>query len=194
MVVTYTNRKGRTYYLFQGVTKTGKTHYYFARKIKSEPVEKIPDGYKISESVNGIVSLVKDRPILLRQDEIDLVKREIARHPSGRDFKIRAKHDRIIIYERSGPDVKGLVGILDQSGLLLPGLENRIQEQLEQSSQYEAVMQFILADRKQDTFRAQRWCYLGGINDWIDIEYGTLNDQVPKLIPYLGTEAFFDLY
>ncbi len=56
MPITYTNRKGFTYYLCRGVTKTGKPRYYFAREPKDEPVEQIPDGYTISESVNGIVS------------------------------------------------------------------------------------------------------------------------------------------
>jgi len=39
MPVTYTNRKGHTYYLCQGVTKTGKSRYYFAREPRGEPVE-----------------------------------------------------------------------------------------------------------------------------------------------------------
>ena len=121
MQVTYTNRKGRTYFLCKGTTKTGKVRYYFARELKGEPVEKIPEGYKISESVNGIVSLVKDRPRLILQDEIALIEGEIARHPKGRNYKTHAKHDRIIIYEMSGPDAEGLAGILERSGLLLLG-------------------------------------------------------------------------
>lgn len=60
MPVTYTNRKGLTYYLCRGTTKTGKPRYYFAREVKDEPLEEIPAGYKIKESVNRIVSLVKD--------------------------------------------------------------------------------------------------------------------------------------
>ena len=69
MPITYTNRKGVTYYLCRGVTKTSKPRYYFAREPKSEPVEQIPEGFKISESVNGIVSLVRDRPALIQPEE-----------------------------------------------------------------------------------------------------------------------------
>ncbi len=61
MTVTYTNRKGRKYYLHRGVTKTGKPRYYFSRKEKGELVDEIPTGYEINESVNGIVSLAKLR-------------------------------------------------------------------------------------------------------------------------------------
>ena len=66
MPVTYTNWRGVTYYLCRGVTKTGKPRYYFARQPKGEPVEEIPEGWKISESVNGVVSLMKDRPAQIR--------------------------------------------------------------------------------------------------------------------------------
>ena len=57
MNVTYTNRKGYTYYLCRGTTKTGKPRYYFAREPKGDPVEQIPEGYEIRESVNGILVL-----------------------------------------------------------------------------------------------------------------------------------------
>jgi hypothetical protein len=70
MPVTYTNRKGRTYYLCQGKTKTGKPRYYFAREPRDGSPGRIPDGYRISESVNGIVSLVKDGPPLILPEEI----------------------------------------------------------------------------------------------------------------------------
>jgi len=61
--------KGFTYILNKGVTKTGKPRYYFSRELKDESVEKIPKGYKIQESVNGIVSLVKERPQLILAEE-----------------------------------------------------------------------------------------------------------------------------
>ena len=64
MPVSYTNRKGQTYTLYRGQTKTGKPRYYFGRadQGQGEPVTELPPGFTISESVNGVVSLVKDRP------------------------------------------------------------------------------------------------------------------------------------
>ncbi|OLE34930.1 MAG: hypothetical protein AUG45_03005 [Ktedonobacter sp. 13_1_20CM_3_54_15] len=63
MPVSYTNRKGVTYTLYRGQTRTGKPRYYFGLPAHSqgEPVMEIPPGFTISESVNGVVSLVKDR-------------------------------------------------------------------------------------------------------------------------------------
>jgi len=64
MPVSYTNRKGVTYTLYRGQTKTDKPRYYFGRpdQGQSEPVTELPPGFTISESVNGVVSLVKDHP------------------------------------------------------------------------------------------------------------------------------------
>jgi hypothetical protein len=57
MSIQYTNQHGITYYLCRGTTKTGKPRYCFAREPKGEPVAQIPPGYRITESVNGVVSL-----------------------------------------------------------------------------------------------------------------------------------------
>ena len=72
MPINYTNRKGQTYTLYRGQTKSGKPRYYFGREGQSqgEEVTEIPAGYTISESVNGVVSLVKDkdRPSLIQPE------------------------------------------------------------------------------------------------------------------------------
>jgi len=80
MLVTYTNRKNVTYKLYRGTTKTGKPRYFFAKEsAKGTPCETVPHGYEISESPNGIVSLVKSRPKLIRKDEVDIVQKLIER-------------------------------------------------------------------------------------------------------------------
>jgi hypothetical protein len=58
-------------------------------------------------------------------------------------------------------------------------------------------MRFILyqSDANRRTFGVQRMCYLGSVDDWIDIGYtGPTAELARQLIPKLGTEQFFDLY
>lgn len=88
MPVTYTNRKGFTYLLNKGVTKTGKPCYYFACEQKNEVVEHIPQGYQIEESVNGIVSRVKERPRLILPKESASVEAALKRHPKARNYRV----------------------------------------------------------------------------------------------------------
>jgi hypothetical protein len=195
MPVTYTNRKGKTYYLCQGTTKTGKPRYYFAREPKGEPVEEVPEGWEISESVNGIVSLAKKRPAQILPEEIAAVEAAVKRHPKSRNYRVNVKHDRIEIYESTGPDADMLIPMLRKAGMPISGREGELHDFLGQSAQFTPVMRFILFDTETRSFGAQRWCYRGSIDDWIDLSTsGTLEQMARRLIPTLGTDRFFELF
>jgi len=193
MPVMYTNRKGKTYFLCKGTTKMGKHRYYFAGEQKGEPVEEIPEGYKISESVNGNVSLAKDRPSLIRTQDVTAVEAEIKRHPKKRRYQVSSKHDRIDVYEMVGPDAESLAEIFGDFFPVSRSIE-QVQTFLESHSQYRVEMRFILADQENHTFRAQRWCYFGSVDDWIDIDYGSIDHLAKELIPLLGTDELFNRY
>jgi hypothetical protein len=195
MPITYTNRKGVTYYLCQGVTKTGKPRYYFAREPKGEPVEQIPEGFKISESVNGIVSLARDRPALIRPEEVATVEAAVGRHPKSNKYRVNVKHNRIEVYEQVGPDAGELAAALAQEGFGISALADRLRPTMERRAQFTPVLRFILADAEQRTFRVERWCYLGSIDDWIDVgPMGPVDRLARHWIPRLGTDRFFELF
>ncbi|HLF03565.1 MAG TPA: hypothetical protein VI547_16385, partial [Anaerolineales bacterium] len=131
MPITYANRKGRTYYLCQGVTKTGKPRYYFTAKADGNLVDKIPEGCTIHESVNGIVSLVKKRPMLLLEKEIHAVEIAIKKHPKAKNYRLSVKADRIELYEHVGPNLTDLFTEFEKDGPLIPdaSMAQRLQEE-----------------------------------------------------------------
>ncbi len=92
MPITYTNRKGRMYYLCLGKTKTGT------------PAEALPAGYEIRESVNGIVSLSKSQPMLLSDEDIRVVKTALQAHPKTQRYRLDVRPTMLVIYEHVGPD------------------------------------------------------------------------------------------
>ena len=195
MNITYTNRKGATYYLCQGTTKTGKPRYYFAREPKDEPVLEIPHGYEIRESVNGIVSLARERPRLIRPEEEAAVTSAIQQHPKPGDYRVDIKGKRIVIYERVGADIDDLSPILRMFGGITPAKRASLQQVLDRGARFSPVMRFTLLEAQDRTFGAERWCYLGSIDDWIHVgNTGPVRRLARQLIPRLGTEAFFDLY
>ncbi|NCP15635.1 hypothetical protein GW866_01125 [bacterium] len=195
MPITYTNRKGFTYFLCKGTTKTGKARYYFAREQKGEPVAEIPPGYEIEESVNGIVSLVKARPRLIPAEEAASVEAALQRHPKGRNYRLAVKHDRIVIYEGVGPDIEGLKALSVMMGMAQETFEDRLRVEMESYTQFTAVMQFILDDPERREYHAERWCYRGSIDDWIYAGHSGKIDQLARtLIPTLGTDDFYELY
>jgi hypothetical protein len=195
MPVTYTRRKGLTYTLCQGTTKMGKPRYYFAREPKDQVLAQLPAGYTISESVNGIVSLVKDRPPQLHASEIATIEAQLHKHPKSRNYRLGVKSDRMEIYELVGPDPQTLIAALRRESVLSPGMAERLQAERDRYGQFTPVLRIILADPERRTFRAERMCWLGSIDDWIDVEpHGPIEKVVRALIPKLGTDAFFELH
>jgi hypothetical protein len=200
MTVSYTSRKGLTYTLYKGQTKSGKPRYYFGRTGQSqgEPVTELPPGYTISESVNGIVSLVKDRPASIQPEELAAVEAALKEHPDARSYRATAKHNMIEIYEQVGPHYDTLVKELNIPGLSLkPGLAEDLRSLEERHAQYAPVLRFTLHDPAQRHFSVKRWCYRGSIDGWLELRetgLGPVAELARKLIPTLGTYKFFDLW
>jgi hypothetical protein len=195
MPVTYTNRKGFTYFLNKGLTKTGKPRYYFAREQKGGPVDKVPPGYQIQESVNGIVSLVKQRPQLISAEEVASVEAAVKRHPKSRNYRVAVKHDQVIVYESTGPDTDVLQELLSRAGIGRDEAKKRLEGELDRYTQFTPVMRFILDDQETRQYHAERWSYLGSIDDWIYAGHsGKISALAKKLIPTLGTDKFYELY
>jgi hypothetical protein len=63
MAYSFKNSKGRTYFLHERLTtlKNGgqQTIYFFASEVKAGAIDKVPAGYKVVESRNGLPVLKK---------------------------------------------------------------------------------------------------------------------------------------
>ena len=198
MPVSYTNRKGQTYMLYRGQTKSGKPRYYFGRadQGQGEPVTEIPAGYTISESVNGVVSLVKDQPSLIQPEEVAAVEAAVQQHPEARRYRVAVKNDRIEIYEQVGPNYETVVSEMHLPGLSSPGLSERLRALEEHHARYAPVFRFILLDPARRRFGAERMCYRGSIDGWLELmpTSGSVAELARKLVPTLGPDQFFELW
>jgi hypothetical protein len=198
IAVTYTNRKGTAYFLCRGVTKTGKTRYFFAREIVGEPVEKVPEGYEIRESVNGVVSLVKAQPALLLETEIGAVNNAVANHPRAKLYRVDAKARQITVYEYVGTDPQEVARDFSER-FGAPWLSAERFAEFEARSlargQFAPVMRFTLIEDRKRRFQAERMCYRGGSDHWIVIAFNKSIDELARtLIPILGSDKFFELF
>ena len=194
MPVTYTDRKGRTYYLCQGVTRGGKLRYYLARQPRGEPMDEIPEGYEIGETVNAQAFVAKKRPVQIQPQEKAVVETAIGRHPKSRNYRVDVKGKRIIVYERVGPDVEDLAPMFRRIGGVSLRQVDSLRELFDQGARYTPVLRFTLSSEETRAFFAERWCYLGSIDDWIQISAAaSLRQLAQRLIPRLGTDAFFEV-
>src|SRR5207244_12408127 len=90
MPVSYTNRKGVTYTLYRGQTRTGKPRYYFGRpgQRQGDPVTELPPGFTISESGNGVISLARDRPALIPPEDVAAGEAAVQHRPQERRSRV----------------------------------------------------------------------------------------------------------
>jgi hypothetical protein len=195
MPVTHTNRKGVTYTLYRGQTASGAPRYFFGRQTHGDPVEHLPAGFAIRESPNGVVSLVKKRPVLLQPAEIAAVEAVVRRHPQAPVYQVVAKPDRIEVYAQEGFDVATVERVLVAAGVSPVGLAATLQEEAERTARYVPQLRFRLLDPARRTFGAERMCYAGGIDDWLTLgDTGSVEELAAALVPTLGTDAFYDLW
>lgn len=153
-------------------------------------LKKIPAGYQVDESVNGIVSLVKVRPQLIIPEELARVETTLKKHPEGHKYRAVIKNNQIVIYESQGSDY---AEILIQMGWTAS--ESSGHKISERDAQYSPIMRFILDSNEGRIFIPQRWCFLGSRDEWIIAgDSGKIDFLVEKLIPKLGTDEFFELY
>jgi hypothetical protein len=189
--ITHTNAKGKTYYLHQGTTKTGKPKYHFSMQSEGTLADTIPDGFEIYENPNAQVFLRRIPPQIITDEERQVVEEGMRKYAGVQDYKIDVRGNAIEIHtahqesETFREMFTGFRPDLDQT---------QIAALVAQAVHYSPMMQFILDDAQRRLFTAQRYCFIGSIDDWIDIGHGPLATLVKKYVKHLGKESYFDLF
>lgn len=189
MSIQHVNRKGQTFYLHQKTTKKANLKYFFSMKRDGELAESIPHGFEVYENPNAQVFLRKIQQKMITDDEIAIVEkgmREFARLPYGR---VDVKKDIISVFV---PDQN--VGRLSEAFSFALN-DRKMQDAFSQAITYSAMLRFVLVDEAKRLFATQRYCFLGSVDDWIDIgESNTLPKLVKRYVKHLGQDSFFELF
>jgi hypothetical protein len=191
MAVEYTNRKGQKYYLHQGSTKTGKPKYFFSMKSEGTLVKTIPDGFEIYENPNAQVFLQRTQPQIITNQEIATVENGMKEFSSLQHYRIDVKKDTIYIYTADQDENK-----LSEMLKSFPSAKNTdIQNIINSNITYSAMLRFVLFDDHKRIFAAERYCFLGSVDDWINIGFpDTLQNLIEKNVKHLGNNSFYELY
>ena len=99
MPVQHVNRKGKTYYLHQGKTKSGNPKYFFSMKSEGTLSESIPEGYEIYENPNAQIFLRRIQPQYILDSEKALIEKYIGKIKSLFRYMIDIKGKIITIFE-----------------------------------------------------------------------------------------------
>jgi hypothetical protein len=188
-VVTHTNRMGDTYYLHEGKTKTGKPRYFFAKTIREGAIQKVPDGFEVSESINGVVSVRRKRPEEPKVPAADLqvVQAALRRHRHLDDYEVRVVGRAVVIFEPSPrrDEVRRYAMQIGLGRLDDASVEARIGR-----VQYSPVMKF---QQGPEGYAVFRMTYRGeGGWSW-PLAFGRLSELANKFVRHVGTDEFFEL-
>jgi hypothetical protein len=190
MAIEYVNRKGKTYYLHEGTTKTGKPKYFFSMKSDGNLVDTMPEGYEIYENPNAQVFLRKIRQRIVTPAEVDIVQTGVKRYAQTEHCIVDVKGKDIVVY-LCDQNIDALMAIT----AMVPDKDTtQLQETVLQSTTYSPMMQFGLIDKRTREFSVARWCFRGSVDDWIELDSGRdLKALVKKYAPHLGQESFYEL-
>ena len=191
MPMTYTNRKGKIYYLHQGTTTKGNPKYFFAMRDEGDLVEDIPLGYEIYENPNAQVFLRRKRAQIITAEEVETVKAGVQQLSDLEHFIVDVKGNAIIVYTPD-QDVDLLIDTFD---LLPVARSEKKKAKVENALTFSPMLQFVLMDEEKRLFEPQRYSYLVSIDDWINIgEIDRLPELVKTYVPHLDEDSFYDLY
>jgi hypothetical protein len=183
------NRLGFTYYLHEGRTKTGKPRYFFAKTPGEGARSEMPEGFEVSESINGVVS-VRRKTTGARgvpDEDVKVVEAEVSRHPHLAGYMVRAEGNAIVIFEPH-PRPSELRDFAQPHGAFCRAA-SFVEERMKKA-QYAPILKF---DRDGDGYVALRMTYRGkGGWSW-PLGVGKLHGLAKKFVPSIGTEKFFDL-
>jgi hypothetical protein len=190
--ITYTNAKGKTYSLHQGTTKTGKPKYYFSMESNGALAESIPEGFEIYENPNAQVFLRRIPPKIITDEERQVVEDGMQKYAEVQDYKIDVKGNAIVVYT-ADQDIETRADVF-KDRYPTPSANTQLRTLLRQGIHYAPMLQFLLEEEKRRLFTAQRYCFRGSVDDWIDIGYGPLTTLVKQYVKHLGQESYFELY
>ena len=197
MAIEYQNRRGDTYFLQAGKTKTGKPKCYFGKKKTGEPVDTIPAGYEIRENPdNAQVMLRKVRPTEISPMEKELLCNGIRARTNLTHFIVDVDGDSLVVYvpDTLPQEAESLVERLSAIGGQMPSSIRAIAAQFVTRSRYSPMMRFSLTDPDERLFCLERWCFLGSIDNWFPLAGPTpLSILIEKYVEHLGRESFYEL-
>ncbi len=151
----------------------------------------IPAGYEIYENPNAQVFLRRIPPKIITDAERQVVEAGMRTYATVKDYKIDVKGNAILIYTA----VQEIDALADLFKDLYPDPTANVElmANLRKVVHYSPMLVFQLVDVTRRTFQTQRYCFLGSVDDWIEIgKPGKLSTLVKKYVKHLGQDSYVE--
>jgi hypothetical protein len=193
MPFQHTNRRGDVYCV--QVKKRGdKIAYSAARKPSGKLIDRLPEGYEIYEKPeNAQVFVRRIKPTKILPLERQLAETSIRKLANLEHFIVDVEADSLVVFLTDAePDAS--LSILRSMAPMTADQARSMKDFMIGRAMYTKMLRFTLTDEQNRAFSAERWCFLGSIDDWYFLDgEKTLADLVERYVPHLGQESFFEL-
>jgi hypothetical protein len=191
--LAYNNRRGETYYLHQGVTKTGKPRYFVAKTVGPGALAALPEGLEIVETANGVVSVrrVDTSASAIPANDVEVVRAFLAKHARLRGCAVDVRRGEILISEPVGGGVGEIPGLAEELGL--GRMPHRFGFPSTRPTRYTPVMKLVRDRSTPGRYMVHRMTYRGD-GGFLPLAGGSLQDLLSRFVVHLGTDRFFELY
>jgi hypothetical protein len=110
-----------------------------------------------------------------------------------KDYKVDVRGNALLIYTA----IQEIDALADLFKDLYPDPTANVElmANLRKTVHYSPMMVFQLVDATRRTFQTQRYCFLGSVDDWIEIgKPGKLATLVKKYVKHLGQDSYVELW
>lgn len=192
-VISHVNRFGVTFYLHEGRTKTGKPRYFVAKTVRDGALSAMPEGYEFAESVNGVVSVRRVQTSVIPENDLRLVRVELARHEHLRFHRVEQVKGEIVIHEPTNQllrtDLDGLLSLFP----ITRAIAEVVATDQAATTRYAPVMKFVPDKHgKAGIYLVYRMSYRGE-GGWRCLSAGSLEELARRYVRPVGTDEFFEL-
>ena len=192
MPYSYTNRHGKTHYFRAAETKKGKLRYYVTTSPDfPDLIEEVPRGFEVAElPEDARVVIRKTKPVLVTQEEREIVHDAIRDFSDIKDFFIHADEGVIYVYHSQ----------FNYTGGQEPNLtrEEAIEyfgPDIEKWMRFLTSLRFILVDKEKRLFQTERVVFTGFFDHSFHPvgQPGKIEEVARAFGQHLGRDSFFDI-
>ena len=188
MGAQFQSSTGKTYFVRQSLTKTGKVRYVCTATASDNDLEALPEGMEFHESATGIVSVRKKLVSKITDKEYQYVLKTASRLAKRRGIKVELKKASMVIYEVVKPELPFFLKVAvdaDPKAMLPEDLVKPI---------ITPSLRVTLVDDKARRFTIERISYSGTDESWLCLENGDLKTLITRYAPHIGKDSFFELF
>ena len=205
-IFSHVSRNEKTYYIHQRISETGKISYYLSPNQKGNLVEMLPEGYEVYDHPSADQCFLRPiQPRLILEKEEQEITHNMKKDSDIKHYRVDIQKNTLVLYtpgeQKPFSDVfaKLFKTTVDPKLDKLPALLRAILpgmplEREERFLKYHPMLRFTLIDEEKRIFAAERWCVLGGIEEWLNLNTtGNLPKLCRALFPHLDKESFYEL-